>query len=180
MVNAGRMMTGICLFLAEFRRNTRCLYVLEKGRFTDCETQVGCLQTPCNDDKIFERVDESFFICSLPEMAVRPEGGVQMSKYEVMYIINANVEEEKRSALIEQLNGIIASEGGKVTKTTEWGMRDFAYEIDDMTKGYYVIVTFEAENAGLKEFDRLMRINPSIVRFMIVNIDDKPETKESK
>ena len=113
-------------------------------------------------------------------MAIRPEGGVQMSKYEVMYIINANVEEEKRSALIEQLNGIIASEGGKVTKTTEWGMRDFAYEIDDMTKGYYVIVTFEAENAGLKEFDRLMRINPSIVRFMIVNIDDKPETKESK
>ena len=49
-----------------------------------------------------------------------------------------------------------------------------------MTKGYYVIVTFEAKNAGLKEFDRLMRINPSIVRFMIVNIDDKPETKESK
>ena len=119
-------------------------------------------------------------IRSLPEMAVRPEGGVQMSKYEVMYIINANVEEEKRSALIEQLSGIITSEGGKVLKTTEWGMRDFAYEIDDMTKGYYVIVTFEAENAGLKEFDRLMRINPSIVRFMIVNIDDKPETKESK
>ena len=103
-----------------------------------------------------------------------------MSKYEVMYIINANVEDDKRTALIEQLAGIIANEGGKVLKTDEWGLRDFAYEIDDMTKGYYVIVTFEAENAGLKEFDRLMRINPSIVRFMIVNIDDKPETKESK
>ena len=138
-----------------------------------------CLQSERINGTITRRVDD-FFICSLPEMADRPEGGVQMSKYEVMYIINANVEEEKRSALIEQLNGIITSEGGKVTKTTEWGMRDFAYEIDDMTKGYYVIVTFEAENAGLKEFDRLMRINPSIVRFMIVNIDDKPETKESK
>ncbi len=103
-----------------------------------------------------------------------------MSKYEVMYIINANVEEEKRSALIEQLGGIITNEGGKITKTSEWGMRDFAYEIDDMTKGYYVVVTFEAENEVLNEFDRLMRINPSIVRFMIVNIDDKPETKESK
>ena len=103
-----------------------------------------------------------------------------MSKYEVMYIINASVEEEKRTALIEQLGGIITSEGGKIVKTDEWGMRDFAYEIDDMTKGYYVVVTFEAENAGVKEFDRLMRINPNVVRFMIVNIDDKPEPKESK
>ncbi len=110
----------------------------------------------------------------------RPEGGVQMSKYEVMYIINANVDEEKRTALIEQLNGIITSEGGKIVRVDEWGMKEFAYEIDDMTKGYYVIVTFEAENEALNEFDRLMRINPSVVRFMIVNIDDKPEPKESK
>jgi small subunit ribosomal protein S6 len=101
-----------------------------------------------------------------------------MSKYEVMYIINANVDEEKRAALIEQFAGIITNEGGKVVRTDEWGMRDFAYEIDDMTKGYYVVVTFEAENTALNEFDRLMRINPNVVRFMIVNIDDKPETKE--
>ena len=103
-----------------------------------------------------------------------------MSKYEVMYIINASVEEEKRTALIEQLGGIITNEGGKIVKTDEWGMRDFAYEIDDMTKGYYVVVTFEAENDCVNEYDRLMRINPSVVRFMIVNIDDKPEPKESK
>lgn len=103
-----------------------------------------------------------------------------MSKYEVMYIVNANVEEDKRKALIEELSGIVTSEGGKVTKTDEWGMRDFAYEIDDMTKGYYVVVTFEADNAGVKEFDRKLSINPSIVRYMIVNIDDKPEAKESK
>ncbi len=103
-----------------------------------------------------------------------------MSKYEVMYIINANVEDDKRNALIEQLSGIIASEGGKVLKTDEWGLRDFAYEIDDMTKGYYVVVNFEAENDAVNEFDRLMRINPNIVRFMIVNVDDRPEPKEGK
>ena len=103
-----------------------------------------------------------------------------MSKYEVMYIINANVEEDKRAALIGQLGNIIASEGGKVTRTDEWGLRDFAYEIDDMTKGYYVVVTFEAENDAVNEFDRLMRINPSVVRYMIVNIDDRPEPKEGK
>lgn len=90
-----------------------------------------------------------------------------MRKYEVMYIINASVEEEKRSALINDLNGIITREGGKTNKTDEWGMKDFAYKIDDMTKGYYVVVAFEADNACVKEFDRLMRINANVVRFMI-------------
>ncbi len=63
-------------------------------------------------------------------------------------------------------------------------MRDFAYRIDDMTKGYYVVVNFEADNAGVKEFDRLMRINPNVVRFLIVNMDEvkenKPAAKEAK
>lgn len=90
-----------------------------------------------------------------------------MRKYEVMYIINASVEEDKRSALINDLNGIIIREGGKINKTDEWGMKDFAYKIDDMTKGYYVVVAFEADNACVKEFDRLMRINANVVRFMI-------------
>lgn len=102
-----------------------------------------------------------------------------MRKYEVMYIIKSSVEDDKRAALIETLSNIITNEGGKIIKTDEWGMRDFAYEIDDMTKGYYVVTTFESENDGLKEFDRLMRINPSIVRFMIVQRDDlsKGESK---
>ncbi|MDD6366932.1 MAG: 30S ribosomal protein S6 [Stecheria intestinalis] len=100
-----------------------------------------------------------------------------MSKYEVMYIINAGVEDDKRAALIESLNGIITREGGKVVNVNEWGMRDFAYRIDDMTKGYYVVVNFEADNAGVKEFDRLMRINPNVVRFLIVKMDEVKENK---
>lgn len=95
-----------------------------------------------------------------------------MRKYELMYIINANVEDSARATLIENLGNIITTNGGKVTKTDEWGMRDFAYSIDHMTKGYYVVVNFEADNTCVKELDRLMSINRSIVRFMNVNMDD--------
>lgn len=101
-----------------------------------------------------------------------------MKKYEVMYIINASVEDDKRKALIDSVAKIITDNGGKVTKTDEWGMRNFAYRIDDMTKGYYVVVNFEADNACVKEFDRLMRINGSIVRFMITR--DEAPAKEAK
>lgn len=100
-----------------------------------------------------------------------------MRKYEVMYIINASVEEDKRAALISDLNKIITDQGGKVTKTDEWGMRDFAYRIDDMTKGYYVVVSFEADNACLKEFDRLIHINASVVRYMITSAEAAQEAK---
>ena len=96
-----------------------------------------------------------------------------MRHYEVMYIINASVEEEKRTALIESLGQIITNDGGKITKTDEWGMRDFAYEIDHMTKGYYVVVTFEADNDTVSEYDRLMRINPNVVHYMIINKDEQ-------
>lgn len=102
-----------------------------------------------------------------------------MRKYEVMYIINESVDADKRAELIEQLSGIITKEGGNVTKTDEWGMRDFAYRIDDMTKGYYVVSTFEADNAAVKEFDRLMRINPNVVRFMITR-DEAPAQETKK
>lgn len=101
-----------------------------------------------------------------------------MKKYEVMYIINASVEDDKRKALIDSVAKILTDNGGKVTKTDEWGMRDFAYRIDDMTKGYYVVLNFEADNACVKEFDRLMRINANIVRFMVTR--DEAPAKEAK
>ncbi len=101
-----------------------------------------------------------------------------MKKYEVLYIINESVETEKRAELIETLAGIITTNGGKVTKTDEWGMRDFAYPIDDMHKGYYVCVAFEADNDCVNEFDRLMRINQNVVRFMITR--DEAPAKEKK
>ena len=99
-----------------------------------------------------------------------------MKKYEVMYIINSSVEDEKRNSVVETVANII-TENGKVNKTDEWGMRDFAYRIDDMTKGYYVVVAFEADNACVKELDRLMGINQSIVRFMITRDEASAEAK---
>lgn len=100
-----------------------------------------------------------------------------MKKYEVMYIINSSVEDEKRNSVVETVANIITENGGKVNKTDEWGMRDFAYRIDDMTKGYYVVVAFEAGNACVKELDRLMGINQSIVRFMITRDEASAEAK---
>ena len=102
-----------------------------------------------------------------------------MKKYEVMYIINEAVDQEARTALMETIAKIITDNRGTVTKTDDsWGMREFAYPIDDMKKGYYVVLKFEADKECVKEFDRLLRINANVVRFMITRDEAPAEGKK--
>ena len=96
-----------------------------------------------------------------------------MRKYEIMYIINSKLEEENRNKVIEDLHGIITSNGGKITDVNQMGLKEFAYRIEDMTKGYYVVTYFEADNDALKEFDRLIGINSNVVRYMIINKEEQ-------
>ncbi len=95
-----------------------------------------------------------------------------MKKYEVMYILKANLEEEARKAEIEKLHSILTSTGGKVTDVKEWGLRDFAYPIDDELKGYYVVIKVTSDKAALDEFVRLTKIDRNVVRQLITNDQD--------
>ena len=96
-----------------------------------------------------------------------------MKHYETMYIIKSTLDDAARAQLVEEMHAIITNYGGSITKTDEWGLREFAYEIDGMTKGYYVVVTYESDTEGLNEFTRLMRLNPEVVRVMTINLDEE-------
>ena len=91
-----------------------------------------------------------------------------MRKYEVMYALNASMDDAARQAEMDSIHAIITTNGGNIVKTDVWGVKEFAYEIENMTKGFYVVTTFEAENAALNEFNRLMRINKNVVRFLTI------------
>ncbi len=95
-----------------------------------------------------------------------------MKKYEIMYILDASVEEATRKETMETLHGIVTNGNGTLEKVDEWGMREFAYKIEDMTKGYYVVITVNADNEVISEFDRICRINSTVVRNMIVKIGE--------
>ncbi len=89
-----------------------------------------------------------------------------MKKYELMYIVKADLDEATRKAEIEKLHAILETNGAKIGEVKEWGMRNFAYEINKQIKGYYVVVKLTAEVAALNEFSRLARINPNVVRHL--------------
>ncbi|OGX79113.1 30S ribosomal protein S6 [Exiguobacterium sp. SH3S2] len=89
-----------------------------------------------------------------------------MRKYELLYIIRPSVDEEAKKALIERFNNVITDNGGTVEKTTDMGKRRFAYEINKMREGYYVLLSITAEPKAIQETERLMKISDDVVRQM--------------
>ena len=91
-----------------------------------------------------------------------------MRKYEIMYILRANLDEEGRKAAMEKLAALLEKNGAKVNKTDEsLGLRDLAYPIDDEVKGYYVVLKVSAEQTALYEFNRKVRHDANVLRFLV-------------
>ncbi len=91
-----------------------------------------------------------------------------MNKYEIMFIVKPNVEEDARNALVDQFKKVLEVNGGTIDNVDEWGLRDLAYEIQDFKKGYYVVLDVTCPADNVKEFDRLSLINASMMRHLIL------------
>jgi len=104
--------------------------------------------------------------------------------YEVMFIVNPNVEGDGAvDAQIERFGRLIVDSGGEVTAVDKWGKRRFAYEIQGLHEGYYVVMQFKAEDSAVDELSRVMRITDEIVRHMVVRLDEsqiKPQRQAAE
>lgn len=87
-------------------------------------------------------------------------------KYEVLYIIDQDTDEEGTKALVEKFNALIG-EHGTVESADEWGKRKLAYPINDKPEGYYVLVKFTSGPEFPAELDRVMKITEGVVRSLI-------------
>ncbi|ACJ35201.1 Ribosomal protein S6 [Anoxybacillus flavithermus WK1] len=95
-----------------------------------------------------------------------------MRKYEIMYIIRPNMEEEARKAVVERFNNVLTENGAEITNVKEWGKRRLAYEIEKFRDGYYMILNVVAKPAAVQEFDRLARISEDIIRHIVVKEEE--------
>jgi len=95
-----------------------------------------------------------------------------MNNYEVMFIIEAALEDDKKEAAVEMVKEVISA-GGEVEKVNIWGMRKLAYPIEKKNDGYYVLIDFKANPDLPKELDRRLKISDSIIRHIIINKDEK-------
>ena len=74
-----------------------------------------------------------------------------MNKYEIMFIVKPDVEDDARNTLIEGFKNILTNYNGVVDNVNEWGLRDLAYEIKDYAKGYYVVIDTTTTPANIAE-----------------------------
>lgn len=95
-----------------------------------------------------------------------------MKKYEIMYILNANLTEEERTAIQEKLHGCLSANGDTVeVNEKDWGLRELAYPINFQTNGYYVVLSVDAkDDLGIKEFRRICKIETNVLREMVITL----------
>lgn len=102
-----------------------------------------------------------------------PQGGENMTNYEIMFIIDPTLEEEKKNATVEKVQEIIKTGEGEVSNVDVWGMKKLAYPIEKKNEGYYVVIEFQAGIELPKELDRRLKISDNVMRHMIINKDAK-------
>ena len=91
-----------------------------------------------------------------------------MRHYEVMVILDPDVEERAVSPLIENFLSVVRDGGGKVEKVDTWGRRRLAYQIKKKPEGIYSVIGLQAEPAVVKELDRQMNLNESVLRTKVL------------
>ena len=91
-----------------------------------------------------------------------------MRKYEIMYILKADLDEAAREAAMQDLQKLLEENGAKVNNVdTKFGLRELAYPINDETKGFYVVLKVEADETALYQFNRKVKINPAVLRHLV-------------
>ncbi len=93
--------------------------------------------------------------------------------YEVMFIVRPDVTEEDTDKLIAGFGTTIASGGGTVKTVEKMGRRKLAYMVRKFNDGNYVLLTIEADGAGVLELERRLRVTEPVIKFITVRIDEE-------
>jgi small subunit ribosomal protein S6 len=94
-----------------------------------------------------------------------------MRAYELMVILDPNLEERTVQPSLDTYLNVVRNDGGTVDNVDVWGRRRLAYEIDKNAEGIYAVVSLQAEPATVKELDRQLTLNESVLRTKVIRPD---------
>ena len=99
-----------------------------------------------------------------------------INSYESLFIVDVTVGEEATEATVNKFLSLIEA-NAEVVDVAKWGKRRLAYLINDMAEGYYAVATFKSESDFPQELQRLMNIDESVMRIMVIKLDYEPVAK---
>ncbi len=96
-----------------------------------------------------------------------------MKKYETIFILDPDLEEEQAQATVEKIKGIITQFNGEILKAEDWGKRKLAYDVKKKQKGQYILIHFAGTPALLSELERNFRVMDAVIKFQSVRLDER-------
>ena len=94
-----------------------------------------------------------------------------MRTYEVMVILDPSLDERTVAPSLDTYLNVVRKDGGEVESVDVWGKRRLAYEIDKRAEGIYAVIDLKAEPATVKELDRQLTLNESVLRTKVIRPD---------
>ncbi len=102
-----------------------------------------------------------------------------MRLYEIVYIFDATLDEDAVNKKLEKFHLLVTGSDGEVVAVDHWGVRQMAYSVRKQKAGYYVVAQVRAGSEGLPEFDRILKLDPELMRHLVVLNDGEPTTGRS-
>jgi small subunit ribosomal protein S6 len=96
--------------------------------------------------------------------------------YEVVYIMDAALDEAGINEKLERYHQLAIGDEGEVTAVDHWGTRQLAYPIEKKKTGYYVVAQFKGDPSALPEFERVLKLDEEILRYLVVLNEGEPTT----
>jgi len=103
-----------------------------------------------------------------------------MRIYENLFIVKPDATEEEIDHLIELMSKHVTNGGGTVDKVEKWGKRRLAYRVEKNREGYYILLQFTADASLVKEFERRLRVQDAVIKFLTVRIDETLKRLEKR
>ena len=95
-----------------------------------------------------------------------------MTNYESVLIARQDLGASQVKDIVDNLSNVIKTQGGEVVRVDNWGLKNLAYRIKKNRKGHYVLLNISAPASAISEFERVMRINEDIIRYMTIKVDE--------
>ena len=91
--------------------------------------------------------------------------------YESIFIVRPDLTGDAYTAVIDKFKGVLTDQGASIIKVDEWGVRKLAYTVKKQNRGSYVLVIFEAEPKVILEYERRLRLDESIIKFINIHLE---------
>jgi len=101
-----------------------------------------------------------------------------MRKYEIIFVVKPDTNEEELEKLITQMQGVVTGSGGTIEKVEKMGRRRLAYRVARQREGLYILFVLEGSGDTVKEFERRLKVTDAVIKYLTVRVDEELKRAE--